>query len=166
MLNLKSGARRALLICTILLWGITSVGGAEQKTKPATRKDSAGGWQMWKSETTKKVYRVKIDQDHFVAELANVPAEAKKQGAYIRSECRRAGNKWVGTTRALLPCALPGAEKKTRTCELTLRIEVDSISPARIEGAGDSLHNFDCSKCQVLETGWAKFTWVPEGKAK
>ncbi len=165
-MKLKSGARRALLVCAILLWGIVLPAGAEQKTKSAAKPDSTAGWQMWKSETTKKVYRVKIDQDHFVAEWVNVPPEAKKQGAYIHSECRRAGNKWVGTTRALLPCALPGAEKKTRTCELTLRIEVDSISATRIEGAGDSLHNFDCSKCQVLETGWAKFTWVPAGKAK
>ncbi len=162
----KSGARRALLVAGILLWGITSVGGAEQKAKPAAGKDSAGGWQLWKSETTKKVYRVRIDQDHFVAEWANVPPQAEKQGAYIHSECRRVGNKWVGTTRALLPCALPGGEKKTRACELTFRIEVDAISPTRIEGAGDSLRNFDCSKCQVLETGWAKFTWVPVGKGK
>ncbi len=162
----RSRARRVLLVCTLLLWGITSVAGAERNTKPAPGKDSASGWEMWKSETTKKLYRVKIEQDHFVAEWANIPPEAKKQGAYLRSECRRAGTKWVGTTRAMLPCALPGPEKKTRTCELTFRIEIDAISPTRIEGAGDTLHNFDCSKCQVLQTGWAKFVWVPEGKAK
>ncbi len=165
-MSLTSRARSGFLICTLLLGSIGFAAGAAQKTKPAAPNDPASGWQMWKSETTRKLYRVKIEQDHFVAEWANVPPAAKKQGAYLRSECRRAGAKWVGTTRAMLACALPGAEKKTHTCELTFRIEIDSISPTRIEGAGDTLHNFDCSKCQVLETGWAKFVWVPEGKAK
>jgi hypothetical protein len=160
-LNLTSSARSALLVCALAV----GLAGAAQKPKStAVHKSNApaSGWQRWKSKTTGKIYRVKIAADHFEAEWVNIPPAARKQGAYIRSECRRAGTKWIGTTRAFLPCALPGPKKETRTCAMTFRFEVDSISPTRIQGAGETLKDFDCGKCQVLQTGWGKFVWVPE----
>jgi len=123
-----------------------------------------GAGRIWKSETTGREYRVRIEKDRFYAEWANLAREAVKGGAYIRSECRRVGSKWVGTSRIYLPCSTneKGKGQVTNTCHLTTRIEIDSITPTRITGRGENLKRFDCGKCEILETGWAKFEWVPK----
>jgi hypothetical protein len=38
------------------------------------------------------------------------------------------------------------------------------MSAERITGRGESLREFDCQNCQVHQTGWADFVWVPKGK--
>jgi len=120
--------------------------------------------KIWKSQATTHEYRVRIEKDTFYAEWVNRPPDAVKKGLYIRSVCRRAGDKWVGTSRVLLACTKPGPAggKATNVCNLTVRFEVDSITPERISGRGETLKNFDCEKCQVLRTGWADFVWVPK----
>jgi hypothetical protein len=115
---------------------------------------------IWKSATTGKEYRVQVKGDLLTAEWLNIPPEVAKQGAYIRSECRRQGSRWVGTSRVFEPCELPAG--KTKMCLLVLRFEVDFISPDRITGGGESLHGFDCTSCEVRQTGWAPFAWMPK----
>ena len=129
-------------------------GGAKSAGKATARP------QIWKSTTTGKEYRVQIEGDRLTAEWSNIPPEAAKQGAYIRSDCRRSGTKWVGTSRILLPCPLP--DGKTKMCPLLLRFEVDFISSHRITGGGEILRDFDCGSCEVRKTGWGPFSWVPK----
>ncbi len=138
-----------------------------QTSSPAKRAQArAAQGKIWKSETTGKEYRVKVEKDRFYAEWSNVPPESAKQGLYIRTECRPAGTKWVGTTQAFLLC--PHKEeagaKKMNGCHITLRFEVDSITPDRITGRGESLRRWDCDACKVFETGWGNFVWVPKQK--
>ena len=127
---------------------------------------AASSAKLWKSETTGKEYRVQVEKDRFYAEWVNLPADSVKRGAYIRTECRRVGSKWIGTTRVFILCPeMPGGEiKSTNGCPLTFRFEVDSITTDRIAGRGETLRNFDCQKCEVRQTGWGDFVWVPEGK--
>lgn len=121
---------------------------------------------IWKSETTQKEYRVRIEKNRFYAEWVNIPADSAKQGVYIRSECSRVGAKCVGTSRVFLLCPESQASRNpTKGCAWTFRFEVDEISPNRISGRSESLRNFDCQKCEVRQTGWANFVWVPKGKA-
>jgi hypothetical protein len=116
--------------------------------------------QVWKSAATGKEYRVKVEGDRFTAEWVNIPPQAAKQGAYIRSECRRTGSRWIGTSRILLGCASP--DGKTKMCPMLLRFEVDFISPDRITGGGEILRDFDCGTCAVRKTGWGPFAWTPK----
>ena len=116
--------------------------------------------EIWKSTTTGKEYRVKIDGDHFTAEWSNIPPQAAKQGAYIRSDCRRSGTKWIGTSRILLACPLP--DGKTKMCPMVLRFEIDFISSDRITGGGEILRDFDCGSCEVRKAGWGPFAWAPK----
>jgi hypothetical protein len=116
--------------------------------------------QIWKSATTGKEYRVQIEGDRLTAEWSNIPPEAAKQGAYIRSECRRSGTKWVGTSRILLGCPLP--DGKTKMCPILLRFEVDFVSSDRITGGAEILRDFDCGSCEVRKTGWGPFSWSPK----
>ena len=154
-----------LLVCAILATSSVQLSSQSQSApkpggaKPTTKAGATA--KIWKSTTTGKEYRVQIDGDHFTAEWTNIPPEAAKQGAYIRSECRRSGSRWVGTSRILLACPLSGG--KMKMCPMLLRFEVDSISSDRITGGGEILREFDCGSCEVQKTGWGPFTWVPKG---
>jgi len=116
--------------------------------------------QVWKSASTGKEYRVKVEGDRFTAEWSNLPPQAAKQGAYIRSECHRSGSRWIGTSRILLACPLP--DGKTKMCPMILRFEVDFVSSDRITGGGEILRDFDCGSCEVRQTGWGPFSWEPK----
>ena len=107
---------------------------------------------------------LRIDGDRFTAEWSNIPPQAANQGTYIRSECRRSGSRWIGTSRILLPCPLP--EGKTKMCPMILQFEVDFISSDRITGGGETLRDFDCGSCEVRKTGWGPFTWAPKSSDK
>jgi len=167
-LNVASMVRNIILVCGIVLLALTRISaGAQKSSPPAQGKSVRGGvgrGEIWKSKTSGREYRVKIEQDRFLAEWVNIAPTAAKQGAYIRTECRRSGTKWIGTSQVLLPCAKPGEAKgkTTRVCPMRLRFEVDSISPERISGHGENLRDFDCEKCEVRQTGWGAFEWVPK----
>jgi hypothetical protein len=120
--------------------------------------------KLWHSTSTQKDYRVEVTNDLFRAEWVNIPPVAAKQGAYIRTECRRAGSKYVGVSRLNMLVDIPGAPagKNTKLCSFTVRFEVDSISAEKIAGHGESVHDFDVNTCRVLQAGWAEFTWVPK----
>jgi len=156
--------RVIVLVCGILATSSVQLSSENQSapepggTKSAVK--TAAFPQIWKSATTGKEYRVKIDGDRFTAEWSNIPPQAAKQGAYIRSECRRTGTRWIGKSRILLPCPLP--DGKTKMCPMLLRFEVDSISSDRIAGGGEILRDFDCGSCEVRKTGWGPFTWAPK----
>ena len=134
--------------------GATKPGGAKTPAKAGALPE------VWKSQSTGKEYRVKVEGDRFTAEWSNIPPQAAKQGAYIRSECHRSGTRWIGTSRILLACPLP--DGKMKMCPMILRFEVDFISPDRITGGGEILRDFDCGSCAVRKTGWGPFTWAPE----
>ncbi len=119
---------------------------------------------IWKSETTGREYRVQLDPERFYAEWVNLAPEVRRQGAYIHTECRRAGSKWVGTSRIYLPCTMgTGANEHIENrCPLLMRIEIDSITPNRITGRAETFKDFDCQTCKVSSTVWANFKWVPK----
>jgi hypothetical protein len=153
-----------ILLCGILATTSLQLSSKGQGApKPAGTKSAAKATafpQLWKSASTGKEYRVKIEGDHFTAEWSNIPPPAAKQGAYIRSECRRSGTRWIGTSRILLPCPLP--DGKMKMCPMLLRFEVDFISSDRITGGGEILREFDCGACEVRRTGWGPFNWAPK----
>ncbi len=157
-----------ILVCAVLATTSLLLSSEGQSApKPGGTKTAAKAGtlpQIWKSEKTGKEYRVKIEGDRFTAEWSNIPPEAAKQGGYIRTECRRSGTRWIGTSRILLPCALP--DGKTKMCPVILRFEVDFISPDRITGGGENLKDFDCGSCEVRKTGWFPFSWAPKSSDK
>ncbi len=135
------------------------------KSATATSKPASSQLpKIWHSEITKHDFRVEVANDLFRAEWVNIPPAAAKQGAHIRTECRRAGSKWVGSSNISMLFAIPGAPtgKDTKLCSLTVRFEVDSISAEKITGHSESLRNFDVNACRVQQTSWGGFTWIPK----
>src|SRR5579863_3936739 len=136
-----------------------------QKPPPSPRlpKGVSPNRVMWKSQSTGNVYRVRVEGQTLYAEWVDLPPGYAAHGAYIHTECRRAGDKWIGTSRSLLPCMKQanGKDQVANWCPLLTRTEIDTMTPERITGHAESLRNSDCSTCKVLEKGWVGFVWVP-----
>jgi len=119
---------------------------------------------VWKSETTANEYSVRIEADVLRADWVNLPADMAKQGVYLRTECHRMGEKWVGAADSRLPCSIgSGTDQRViRWCDLRTRVEIDSIAADRITGRAEGIKRVDCGQCVVLESGWKDFVWVPK----
>ena len=119
--------------------------------------------KLWRSETTGNQYRVEISRDILHADWIRLPTALAKQGAFLRTDCRRKGQKWVGKSSSRLPCEVVqgAAERLARLCNIETRTEIDSISPDRIAGHGETLKKVDCGTCKVLASGWTAWSWVP-----
>lgn len=119
---------------------------------------------IWHSEASHKDFRVGIKGDMFQADWINIPAAAAKSGASMRIECRRTGTKWVGSASVYQGIAVPGAAagKDVKMCRLTVRFEVDSITPQKITFHSEAMRNIDAAKCQLLQTAWEEFSWLPK----
>ena len=162
--------KQALTMLMALLVIALFTGAAQKPTAPAKsgpaypKSVSSQLPKVWHSESTKHDFRVEVTKDLFRAVWVNVPPTAAKQGASIHTECRRAGDKWVGSSHVNMLFAVPGAPagKDIKLCSLTVRFEVDSISAEKITGHSEALHSFDVNTCRVQETKWADFTWIPK----
>jgi hypothetical protein len=170
-LKLASMSKRLVLVIVPALLAMPQFAASAQKSAaPATRAATASKGvpgplaKIWHSDATQHDFRVEVAGDVFRAEWVNIPPAAAKQGAYIRTECRRAGDKWVGSSSLNMLFPVPGAPagKDTKVCHLTVRFEVDSITPEKIAGHSETLRGFDVDKCQVLKTTWGEFTWTPK----
>jgi len=139
-------------------------GGQAPKPRKTAAAPAASPGKIWVSQTSKHAFRVNIENDLFTAEWINIPPASAKLGAYIRTECRRTGTRWIGTSRIVLACAKSGETpgKVTHACPMMLRFEVEKITPEQISGRGETLKDFSCEKCEVRQTGWAAFVWVPK----
>jgi hypothetical protein len=145
---------------------ITVIGGEESRIDAglAEIEEPNPSSKIWHSEATQHDFRVEVTNDVFRAEWINIPPAIAKRGAYIRTECRRAGTKWEGVSHINLLFGIPGAPagNNTKMCSLTVRFEVDSISPEQITGHSEVLRSFDVNTCRVKETRWGELTWVPK----
>jgi len=123
--------------------------------------------RVWKSLTTGHEYRVRIEGDVLRAEWVNIPPDVARQGAYVRTECRRVGSKWIGTTRSRLPLpctevTAPDGRHPSAWCSLVTRTEIDSVSADRIAGRAQAPTRLDCQACKLLDAEWKDFTWTPK----
>lgn len=163
--------RRLVLVGGMLLMQIVGLHFAAQQAKRPVRKPPAravpASARVWRSITTRREYRVWVENDRLHTEWVNLPPAAVQAGAYIRSESQRAGSKWVGTARSYLPCDTTEASGRVRNrCKLLTKIEFTALTPDRITGRAEALRRFDCARCQILETVWKEFEWVPKEGAE
>lgn len=121
---------------------------------------------LWKSQTTNNEYRVRIDGDVLRADWVNLPGDLARNGAFVRTECRRVGKRWIGTTRSRLPLPCtevlgPGGHHPSAWCSLVTRTEIDTVSPDRITGRAQAPTRLDCQACKLLDAEWKDFAWTP-----
>lgn len=127
-----------------------SLGEAESTT-------GALGDRLWTSLTTGHDYKVRIDGDFIYTEWTNVPWNGT--GAFMRSELKKSGSKWVGKSHANLPFKYYA---QVRWCSTETDIEITMVSPSRIEGRTAAFTGFNARKCESKGTEWKPFTWIPK----
>ena len=156
-----------VFFCVIVICGRPIGTGFAQAQKAGASDQEAASGRVWKSQTTGHAYRVRIEGDVLRAEWVNLPADLAGHGAYVRTECRRVGGKWIGTTRSRqpLPCTevtTPEGRHPSAWCALVTRIEIDSITPERIAGRAQAPVRLDCQACKLLDAEWKDFVWTPK----
>jgi hypothetical protein len=164
-----AGINRKLLVAILAaLSTIAATAVGAQNAPPAASSKSAGMSvpKLWHSPATNHDFRVAVKDDVFTADWINVPPAAAKRGAFIHTECRRTGDgqKWVGASNIHMLFDIPGAPsgKDTKLCSLTVRFEIDSLTPEKIVGHSESLRAFDVNACQIQQTSWGNINWVPK----
>ncbi|MGH9376072.1 MAG: hypothetical protein ACRD1J_07885 [Terriglobia bacterium] len=117
----------------------------------------------WLSATTRNVYRVQMKGTTLTADWVNIPKPEAERGAYIRTECHRAGKKWVGATKSFLRCETENKQGRpySNWCHILTQIQISDVSAGRIEGKAEALKRFDCRQCRALDTQWKNFVWSP-----
>ncbi len=150
----------AALGIAILGLGHTPIPKAQEpgRKEPAR----ASGGELWKSETSGKVFRVRVENGVFHSDCVSLAPALTRKGAHIRARCPRVGSKWRGTSEIYLPCA--AGESRTAAvsnwCRMTMGMEVLSMTSDRITGQMETPRVFDCVHCKVAEAVWRPFVWV------
>lgn len=124
----------------------------------------------WKSLASGTIKVVRIDGNYVYVET--VFPDSQQPRRFNASELKKAGDKYVGTTRSGGPCSwvgftpFVGQEEKWNNCSFQYAIEISLLSPTRIEGQFMGYPpntKFDCGKCSYKgKQAWQPFTWIPE----
>ena len=140
--------------------GVTPSAKAETPSAPKPAKTQS----MWVSHTTGKTYQVTQSGDVLRAEWTDVPPDWVAHGGFLRSELKRQGDKWVGTSSSYLPwTSQKGPKAKTENwCHLETKFEIDSITADTISGQGETVKKIDTKNCRILDSGSATFLWKPQ----
>ena len=153
----------AVGILVMLISGLFAAGQGKAPGKTGQLPAPPASARVWRSQTTGKEYRVWIENEQLHAEWVNLPLGFAQRGAYIRTECRHVGTRWIGTSQSYLPCETTERGKRVSNwCQLVTKMEFDPAEVNRMTGRGEALRRFDCAACRVLETVWKDFEWVPK----
>jgi hypothetical protein len=133
-----------------------------ETTKPlATSIVGSKKESVWTSMTTGRDFKVRVEGDYIYSEWINLPSQLQTTPAFMRSESKKAGDKWVGKVRSRLPYAYKvfGVEY-VNWCSMEIDLEIDSITDSRIEGHSSNWSSFDAKKCKPGKTESKPFTWI------
>ncbi|MFB3922289.1 MAG: hypothetical protein ACE145_11245 [Terriglobia bacterium] len=156
-----------LAACTVLACCVSAAAQAKPRQKRSEFPAPPATARAWHSQTTGKEYNVWIANRRLYAVWTNVPADLAKGGAYIRTECRRVGTRWVGSSQTYLPfpCGKDKDGKQIgRWCHLLTKIEFKRVESDRIAGSAEGYLKFDCEKCAIAESVMKDFEWTPKGQ--
>jgi hypothetical protein len=130
--------------------------------------------KVWTSMTTGRDYKLRIDGDYLYTEWVNLPSQLETTAAFMRSELKRDGDKWVGKGRSNLPYGFTSSyadfwttgqrigTENVNWCTVEVEFEIDKISETRIEGRALRAKSFDAKKCKPGKLEWQPFTWIPK----
>jgi len=142
---------------------------AQKQVKPLDSvSDTSGGSILkvshWTSMTSGRDFDVRQDGDYLYTEWANIPAEIKSRGGFVRSELKKnADGKWKGKMHMSFPCTYQKyGQNMTNWCRRDNDYEIDLLSEKRIEGIGSGWKKFDCKKCEPEGTEQSSFVWIPK----
>ena len=153
----------------LILWSAAVLPSNAQQLAPPKKERQIpappASARIWKSLTTGNEYWVWTENERMFAQWVNITPEWAERGAYIHTECRKVGARWIGNSRLYLPfpCEKTQNGRKTRAwCRLVTKIEFDRIEANRLAGRTEGFKEFDCERCRIVEVVWKDFEWVPK----
>jgi len=158
------------LIGPLLLNSSIQALGTVKVSSPAAL---GNGETIWTSMTSGRDYKVRIDGDYIYVEWVNLPPALQGTMAFVRSELKKDGDKWVGKSRSNLPYTFKSSymdfwktgqqmgTENVNWCTLEGDFEIDKMSDARIEGRTYGSKSLDVKKCkQHGKPEWQSFVWI------
>ena len=136
----------------------------------ATQNRMPSGEKIWTSLTTGRDFKVRIDGEFLYTEMV-IPAGLQSTAAFVRGEFKKSGDKWVGTTRSLMPYPYKSSygdywktgqrvgTENVNWCRFEFEYEIIAISDSRIEGRGRGFNSIDAKKSQGTKPEWKSFVW-------
>jgi hypothetical protein len=130
--------------------------------------------RIWTSMTSGRDYKVRAEGDYIYTEWVNLPPVLQPTTAFIRSELKKNGEKWIGKTRSNMPYAFKSSymdfwrtgqqmgTENVRWCQTEVDFEIDKMSESRIEGRAMAAPSFAAKKCKLGKLEWKPFVWVPK----
>ena len=130
--------------------------------------------RIWTSLKSGRDFRVRIDGNYIYTEWVNLPPVLQSTAAFMRTELKKDGEKWIGKVRLNLPYAFKSSymdfwrtgqqmgTENVNWCRDESEFEIDSMSDSRIEGQSLSPSSFDVKKCKPGKKEWQTFTWIPK----
>jgi hypothetical protein len=119
---------------------------------------------IWTSTTDGRDYKVRMDGDSIHAEWVNLPPALKRSSAFLHSDLKKNGDKWIGQTTAYIPFDYQHDATKTIWCRVQADIEINKVSALRIEGQSQLPTSFSAKKCRLENPEWKSFAWIPKSK--
>jgi hypothetical protein len=114
--------------------------------KPSVVSAAGRSERVWTSLKSGRDYKVRIDGDYIYTEWVNLPPVLQPTAAFMRSELKKDGEKWIGKVRLNLPYAYKSSytdfwrtgqqmgTENVNWCRAESEFEIDRISDSRIEG--------------------------------
>ena len=170
--NLNFAAPSKLIVPMLANSGVQPL-GTNSKTA-ATSSTGLSKEKVWTSMTSGRDFKLRIDGDYIYTEWINLPPQLQTTAAFMRSELKKDGDKWVGKVRSLLPYAFKSSymdfwktgqqmgTENVNWCTVELEFEIDTLTDTRIEGRGMGFTSFDAKKCKPGKMEWKTFTWIPK----
>jgi hypothetical protein len=130
--------------------------------------------KIWTSMTSGRDFKMRIEGDYIYTEWINLPPQLQTTTAFMRSELKKDGDKWIGKARSNLPYSYKASymdfwrngqqtgTENMKWCTLENDFEIDKISDSRIEGRALASKSFDAKKCKPGKLEWQPFTWIPK----
>lgn len=125
----------------------------------------------WKSLASGTTKIIRVDSEHIYVETL-IPEERRQAGEFNVAELKKAGSKYVGSSRGAFACSwigfklFVGQQQNFNLCKFDIPIEITLFSPTRIEGTIEDYPDdakFDCGKCRANKQPVRKpFTWIPQ----
>jgi hypothetical protein len=147
--------------------------GAIPKSNP-TPSPGLNKETVWTSLLSGRDYKLRIDGDYLYTEWVNLPTQLQTTTAFMRSELKKDGDKWVGKARSYLPYGFKSSyadfwttgqrmgTENVSWCTMEVQFEIDKITETRVEGRSLSSKSFDAKKCKSGKLEWQSFTWIPK----
>jgi hypothetical protein len=137
------------------------LGGANYENTPS-RADSMTE-SLWTSMTSGRDFKLRREGEFLYTEWVNLPEHLKNSGVFIRSELKKEGDVWRGTSHSRFSCQYSWrGQLTTNWCSDEVKFEINKISATRIEGWSETPKIWDCRKCQGKQKESKPFVWIPK----